>query len=162
MIDPRAEASFRQGSSLFESGKPREALACYKAAIDFATAGSAPSRAAARYFSMYGLCICRTRGSVREALTACRTATRLDPLDSEVLRTLGRVAAAAGRKQEAIRAWQRGLELDPAHNEIQADLLKLGRRKAPVLEFLPRSHPLNVSLGRLRSRVVGSGVARGG
>jgi hypothetical protein len=45
--------------------------------------------------------------------------------------------------------------IDPANTCLAEDLQRLGRRRLPVLQFLPRHHPLNRWLGRLRRRFGG-------
>jgi hypothetical protein len=60
---------------------------------------------------------------------------------------------AFGFKAEAIRYLRRGLMIDPANAGLAEDLERLGRRRVPVLQFLPRNHPLNRWLGRVRQRL---------
>lgn len=155
MIHKQAEESYRQGAMLLEAGQPREALPFFKAAIDMSTEHDlAPSRRTARYVSFYGLCLFRTRSSLRDALNSCRSASQLNPVDPDVWCNLGRVAAAAGRRAEAYRAWRHGLELDSTHGELIRELRRFGIRRRPPLTFLGRSHPLNVALGKVRAALV--------
>lgn len=65
---------------------------------------------------------------------------------------LGRAFMALGYRVRALRALQRGLELDPFHPEFAEELARLGVRRQPVVGFLARSNPLNRLLGRLRNR----------
>jgi hypothetical protein len=60
---------------------------------------------------------------------------------------------AFGFKSEAIRYLRRGLMIDPANAGLAEDLERLGRRRMPVLQFLPRNHPVNRWLGRMRHRL---------
>jgi hypothetical protein len=68
---------------------------------------------------------------------------------------------AFGYKSEAIRYLRRGLMIDPGHGALAAELEQLGRRQLPVLQFLPRNHPVNRWLGRMRHRWTGLGPPDG-
>ena len=75
----------------------------------------------------------------------------LEELRPDVWLNLSRVAAMARRRGEAHRALCQGLERHPGHNGLARELRRMGVRRQPVLGFLPRSHPINVKLGRLRT-----------
>jgi tetratricopeptide (TPR) repeat protein len=62
---------------------------------------------------------------------------------------LGRACLAAGRKQEAIEAFIKGLKYDRSHRELKKELVLLGIRKQPVVPFLSRSNPINKYIGML-------------
>ena len=160
MINRRAETSFWSGMQLLEVGRPRDAAVFFKAAIELAKSDEL-SRSQARYLSYYGPSLCLARNGFREALSSCRMATRLENDRPELWRNLGRVAITLGRRGEAYRAWQRGLELDPNHAGIQDDLRRLGVRSKPALPFLSRHHPLNVAMGRFRSACMSSRKSAG-
>lgn len=150
-----AEDRFQKGLMLLESGKARDALPFLKAAIDMSREnGSAANRRSARYVSFYGVCLCMSRNSRRESLESCRTAARLNDIDPDIWWNLGRVAAIAGKRREAYRAWFRGLSLDNGHAGILTEMRRRGMRRQPVLSFLDRSHPLNIALGRMRARMI--------
>jgi tetratricopeptide (TPR) repeat protein len=148
MIQPRAEENFRNGIRLLESRRAREAAAHLRAAMD----ADDPARPQARYLSYYGLALCFTRSGRREALKHCRSAVGLEGHRPALWWNLGRVALSLGRRSEAYRAWQQGLSLQPDHAGMRKDLQRLGNRRQPVLSFLPRSHSINVMLGKLRTR----------
>ncbi len=150
MINRQAETSFWRGMQLLEVGRARDAAVFFKAAIDLAESDEL-NRSQARYLSYYGLSLCLARNNFRDALSNCRMATRLEDDRPELWRNLGRVAITLGRRGEAYRAWQRGLELEPGHAGIQDDLGRLGLRGKPTFSFLPRNHPLNVAMGRFRA-----------
>ncbi len=63
---------------------------------------------------------------------------------------LGRTLLLAGRKQEAVESFGRGLTYDRGHRELKKEMTSLGIRKSPVLPFLSRSNPLNRLLGKFR------------
>ena len=154
MIYPPAEERFKLGRKRLAEGVAREALACFKEAIDLERTHAVDcGPGQGRYHSFYGLCLCITRTSTREALQECRAGASLDPLEPEVWWNLGKVALHLHRRGEAYRAWQRGLELDPDHDGMRHHMQELGVRRPPVLSFVPRHHPLNVALGQVRARL---------
>jgi hypothetical protein len=54
----------------------------------------------------------------------------------------------AGRKPDAIKAYNQSLSWNPSFEPALDALRKLGQRRQPVLPSLPRSHPINVFLGK--------------
>jgi hypothetical protein len=66
-----------------------------------------------------------------------------------------RVAVALGQREHAVRALERGLEASPGHPALTSARVALGRRRRPVLPFLPRSSAPNRWLGKLRHRWFG-------
>jgi tetratricopeptide (TPR) repeat protein len=57
-------------------------------------------------------------------------------------------------RKSAVEAIGTALRWDPHHKGAIALRRKMGVRRRPVLPFLPRSHPLNVWLGKLRHRLL--------
>ncbi|HAM50003.1 MAG TPA: hypothetical protein DCP92_04675 [Nitrospiraceae bacterium] len=62
---------------------------------------------------------------------------------------LGKTYLAAGRKKQAISAFQKGLDMDSENSELRKILRKLGVRRRPAIPFFKRSHVLNKYLGML-------------
>ncbi len=62
---------------------------------------------------------------------------------------LGRAYIAAGRRQEAVEAIEKGLKYDRRNPELIKELQIMGKRKKPPLPFLSRSNPLNKYIGML-------------
>lgn len=62
---------------------------------------------------------------------------------------LGRACLAAGKKEEAVNAFQRGLETDGENKDLLWEVRKLGLRRKPVVPFLRRSNPINRYIGQL-------------
>lgn len=154
MIYGPAEERYALGRKRLAEGITREALACFREAIELErTHGVEDRRGQGRYHSFYGLCLCITRTSTRDALQECRTGAALDPINPDVWWNLGKVALHFHRRGEAYRAWKRGLELDPSHDGMRHEMDHLGTRREPVLSFVSRRHPLNVALGHVRARL---------
>lgn len=62
---------------------------------------------------------------------------------------LGRAYLAAGRKREAVDAFNRGIGIDKENSELLWELKKLGVRRKPVIPVLKRSNPINRYMGKL-------------
>ncbi len=56
-------------------------------------------------------------------------------------------------RRAALDALNRALTWDPQYGPAWELRQKMGIRKRPVLPFLPRSHPINVWLGKIRHRL---------
>lgn len=62
---------------------------------------------------------------------------------------LGRAYLVAGRKKEALEAFNAGLKADPESSDLLWEIKKLGLRQAPPVAFLKRSNPINKYIGML-------------
>jgi tetratricopeptide (TPR) repeat protein len=73
-----------------------------------------------------------TQDRPEEALALLRRAESLDPLDPSLRRTLGFHALCAGHLEEAKAAFQKALELNPAHGGARSGLamIHLGEGRA--------------------------------
>lgn len=99
------------------------------------------------------LAICLACGH-RKYVTAerlARRAVKAAPDGVAGYYALGRINQLGGRKQQSHRYLVLALKHAPDDARIKAALAQLGRRRPPVIRRLPRSHPLNVGLGRLRA-----------
>jgi tetratricopeptide (TPR) repeat protein len=104
----------------------------------------------ARYRSYYGLGLALVERRFNEGLELCRSAAKEEFFNPDLYHNLARVHLAFGFKAEALRYLRRGLMIDAAHSGMLDDLRQLGVRRLPMLRFLPRRHPFNRWLGRLR------------
>jgi tetratricopeptide (TPR) repeat protein len=102
------------------------------------------------YYSYLGLALARCEKRHAEAVELCERAVSLGFFDPENFLNLAWARMLAGDRQGALKAVARGLELEPDHDGLLGLQARLGRRRAPVLSFLPREHALNVKLGRWR------------
>jgi tetratricopeptide (TPR) repeat protein len=62
---------------------------------------------------------------------------------------LGRAYFAAGKRVQALEAFEKGLKYEKGNRELISELQALGKRKKPPLPFLSRSNPLNKYIGLL-------------
>jgi tetratricopeptide (TPR) repeat protein len=118
----RALEAFRRGVAAQKSGDRAGAIAAYREAlaIDAGLAGAWTNLALAL----------DAEGKREEALEAARTATRQPsmsdaPRRAHAMRTLGHVAANAGKRDEAIAAYQQALEADARQGEAATALARL-------------------------------------
>lgn len=142
-----AEQHYRRGRELLAMQREPEALECFRTAHTL-------DRASPRYRSYYGLALGTVERRFNKALDLCRAAAKEEFFNPELYHNLARVHMAFGFKSEAIRYLRRGLMIDPANPSMVDELALLGERKSPVVTFLPRRHPVNRVLGRLRHRLV--------
>jgi tetratricopeptide (TPR) repeat protein len=142
-----AEDHFRRGRDLLEKNRHAEALGQFRTAHQLDPANP-------RYGSFFGLCLALVERRFDRALELCRAAAKEEFFNPDLYHNLARVHLAFGFKAEALRYLRRGLMIDPGHAAMQRDLEVLGRRKRPVLGFLPRRHPFNRLLGRWRRNFV--------
>jgi len=68
---------------------------------------------------------------------------------------LGRAYLAAGKKKDAVKAFNLGLKSDPKDQEITKELKKLGSRRKQPVPFLKRSNPINKYVGLLLYKSAG-------
>ncbi len=138
-----AEEQYRRGRELLSTDAYPEALESFRAAYNL-------DRANPRYRSYYGLGLALVERRFDKALELCRSAAKEEFFNPELYHNLARVHLAFGFKAEAIRYLRRGLMIDPGNGDMSQELADLGVRIRPVLTFLPRRHPCNRLLGRVR------------
>jgi tetratricopeptide (TPR) repeat protein len=61
---------------------------------------------------------------------------------------LGRAFVAAGKKKDAVDAFQKGLKYDGRNSELLKEVRGLGVRKKPPIPFLDRANPINKYIGK--------------
>jgi tetratricopeptide (TPR) repeat protein len=103
-----------------------------------------------RYLSYYGLAMAQSRGATPEAVQACEAAARRDFYSPELLLNLGRVYLLAGKTTKALATFERGIAIAPNHKAMRAELDKVDRRQIRPIGLVPRDHPINKLLGKLR------------
>lgn len=111
--------------------------------------------------SWYGLCLAMHRGRYREAADFCQLAIDREFYNSEHYLNLARVWVAGRSRRKAVEAADRGLAVDPGNMSLARLKVELGVRRPPVVGFLHRDNPVNLTLGRLRHQLKG-GIGRRG
>jgi tetratricopeptide (TPR) repeat protein len=103
--------------------------------------------------SFYGLCLALHRGRIKEAAEFCWLGIEKDNYNPDLHHNMARVWMAGRSRRKAVEALEKGLALDPRHPGLKRLRLEMGTRHSPVLPFLHRDNPLNISLGRMRSKM---------
>jgi len=106
--------------------------------------------------SYYGCFQALVGKKYRAGVEKCKAALALikkeSPFGEEMLYpafylNLGRAYVAAGKKKEALGAFNNGLKFDNRNRDIIQELRALGRREKAPLSFLSRSNPINKYAG---------------
>jgi len=100
-----------------------------------------------KYFSCYGLS--RLMSGDLTAVELCRRAARKEQQDGDVFLNLARAELQVQNRMNAIMALKQGLRIANQHFGLRALRLQLGVRRRSALPFLPRTHPVNQSLGQM-------------
>jgi len=135
------------------SEKFEEALGVLERHLPSLSSGNQDEKVfAASALSYYGLCLAKVRRRYAEGAKYCRLSLRVHPREADHYANLSRVYLEANNRREAVDALNRGLRYDPENRELNRILDEIGRRRRPVLRFLPRDNFLNVWLGKKRRR----------
>ncbi|MDH5764626.1 MAG: hypothetical protein OEZ38_01320 [Gammaproteobacteria bacterium] len=100
-----------------------------------------------KYASYCGLA--RVLSGDASGLNLCREAARSEFHDGDVFLNLARAEWFFENRKNTIVALKKGLNIDNRHPGLRAMREQLGLRVKSPLPFLPRSHPLNHTLGKL-------------
>ena len=146
-ISEEARRLFETGAEKLQAGSTAEALECLRQASELA-----PDHAQIR--SLLGVAIAREERNFEESRALCESAAKQEFFNPDLYLNLSKVYLGFGRRSEALRYLRRGQMIDPGHAPINRALAELGRRRLPVLPFLPRRHPFNRMLGTARNLVV--------
>lgn len=100
------------------------------------------------YLSYLGVAVARAERKFSDAEQLCRRAIEAEYHRAEHYYNLGEVYLLSGRRSDAIKNYNQALSWNPNFEAARDALRKLGIRRTPVVPALPRSHPLNVILGK--------------
>ena len=117
-------------------------------------------QARGRMFSHYGLALAMSdRTRVQEGARFCEIAIQKEPYQAEHYALLARIWLAGRNRLKTVQTVDRGLKEVP-NSQILLELRgEIGWREKNAVGFLPRSHPVNVSLGKmLRKKREASGT----
>jgi predicted Zn-dependent protease len=143
MIQIEAFKEFRAGLTFLRGGDARKALPHLKSALEEEPANPF-------YISYLGVALAATEQKWAEAEELCRSAIRMSRRQAQLYLNLAEVYVGADRKQDAADTLLRGLRYSPHDQRLKIGLDRLAIRRPPVLRFLPRTHTVNRSLGKLR------------
>ncbi len=103
--------------------------------------------------SYYGLCLAIHRGKVKEGAEFCQLAIDKEFYNADHYANLARVWLVGRSRRRAVEALERGLALEPRNTTLQNLAGKMGQRRKPVVGFLGRDNPVNVTLGKVRHKL---------
>lgn len=152
-LSEEARELFDRGAENLDAGQDDEAVSCLRQAVELA-----PDHAQLR--SLLGVAIARALRDFEESRALCESAAKQEFFNPDLYLNLSRIYLEFGRKSEALRYLRRGQMIDPGHVLIRRSIEELGRRRMPILPFLPRRHLVNRALGTARNLVVSSFIAR--
>ena len=113
-------------------------------------------------FSYYGYLEAILNKNYKQGIDTCLGALKelkgnipegLELFYSVLYLNLGKTYLAAGYKKAALDVFYKGLAYDYENKDLLREIKKLGARKKPVVGFLPRTHPVNKYLGKLRHKL---------
>jgi Flp pilus assembly protein TadD len=147
MLDTEAFREFKQGLTLLRDDYALKALPHMRRAAEL-------DKNNPYYMSYLGVVLARSEQQWGEAERLCDAAVRMKRNQAQLYLNLAEVYCAAGRPDEALEVLEAGLRF--ARRDIRLTIAKnkLTPRRTPVLAFLPRRHPVNRQLGRLRHRAM--------
>lgn len=102
--------------------------------------------------SYLALCQAKTRGKFDDAIALAHEAVIGEPENPVHYLNLGRIYLLAGKRQEAIEVFRKGLR-QGMNDNIITELDLLGTRKPSPIPSLERNHPLNKYMGILLARL---------
>jgi predicted Zn-dependent protease len=143
MIQIESFQEFRAGLALLRGGDAHKALPHLRSALE-----QEPNNPF--YISYVGVALAAAEHKWAEAEKLCHSAMRLNRRQAQLYLNLAEVYIAADRKQDAADILARGLHYAPHDVRLKMAMDRLALRRPPVLSFLPRTHPINRNLGKLR------------
>jgi hypothetical protein len=131
---------------LLRSGKGRMAAAVFRQIID---SGSRDPK----HLSFGGLAVATEEGDVKTGLAWCERALELAFYDPQMYINLARLHEQTGWKTQAAQVLRKGLRIEPGNKKLLAEINRVSPRTPSAIRALPRNHPLNRYLGKLKSGV---------
>ena len=150
-----AENHFKKGLSALVDHNYKDAIVFFRRALDI-DKERGRRHPDLRYLSYYGLSMAKAGMSTNVAIKVCRSAVARQTSHPVLLLNLGRVYMIARKPRLAREAFDRGARVAPANRVLTRELASLERRSKPVLAMLPRNHPVNRALGKIRHSLLGS------
>jgi predicted Zn-dependent protease len=143
MLDVDAFQDFRVGLARLRDG---DAIA----AIELLRQAAKRDPENPYYLSYFGLGLGHAEGMWGEAERLCHRAVCRGRRQAQLYLNLAEVYIASGRRQAASDTLALGLRYMPHDARLQDEFSRLIVRRSQVLSFLPRTHLVNRTLGRLR------------
>lgn len=107
-------------------------------------------QARGRMFSYYGLALAMSsQARVSEGARFCEIAIQKEPYQAEHYAILARIWQAGRNRLKTVQALDRGLQEVPNSQILLEIRGEIGWREKNAVGFLPRNHPVNVTLGKM-------------
>lgn len=148
-ISTPSEECFLCGSNALKNHYYIEAITYFKKAIDLERLEN-PNSACTKYNSYLGLALSLAKDNTNEGLRLCQKAVERDFLNPDLYCNLGIVYARRRQKRLAFEVFGEALALKPGHRRTLDVLARYERRGKVIFPFLPRTHSINRTLGRVR------------
>jgi tetratricopeptide (TPR) repeat protein len=100
----------------------------------------------------YGYCLAREENEYSSGIALCREALKENPREAEIYLALSRIYLHLNRRKQAVIILEQGMKMDHCQ-DIKRLLETLGIRDKPVFPFLKRKNFINVTSGRLLSKM---------
>lgn len=142
------EGRLREALTLFAEGH-------YARSAEWIGAAGAPALRDPRAAALAAAHRAFASGRLQPAIQECLALLEERPQLPDLYAVLGVLLFKAKQRAQAHAAFRSGLALAPHHPGLLARLEEMGPRRAPFLRFLPRAHPANRWLGRVRSLFAG-------
>ena len=107
-----------------------------------------------RYLSYYGLILALQDENFQDGINFCRAAIQRAAYEPEFYLNLCKVFSKAGQRKKALEALLEGLNYDKNNALLRMEMRRLGVRRKPLLQFLPRDHFLNRAIGQFTYKLV--------
>jgi len=110
-----------------------------------------------RALSYYALSLAVAEEDYERAENMCLVAAEREFYNPEIYLNLGKTFLLGGRKTRALKVFRKGLRFDETNEALRNEIRKLGRRRQPIISFLPRRNVLNKFCGLIAQRMSGKG-----
>ena len=138
---------------LTQDGRYADALPLFQMYLPLLERGNEDERRLLTKSSSFcGLSLAMVKHRFSEALEYCRISLNGDFGDPDHRANLALVYLERNDRRNAVKHLYAGLRVQPGHPRINRILESIGWRRKPPIRFLSRDHPINVWLGKRRSR----------
>ncbi len=137
---------FRKAMDLLRVGRGKDAAALFRQIV---ASGSRDPK----HLSFGGLAVATEEGDVKTGLAWCERALELAFYDPQMYINLARLHEQTGWKTQAAKVLRKGLRIDPGNKRLLLEINRVNPRTPNAIRGLPRNHPVNRYLGKLKSEL---------
>jgi hypothetical protein len=144
---------FQKAMEFLREGRGKKAAALFRRIVE---SGSREPK----HLSFGGLTVATEEGDVKTGLAWCERALELAFYDPQMYINLARLHEQTGWKTQAAQVLRKGLRIEPGNKKLLAEINRVSPRTPSTIRALPRNHPVNRYLGRLRSELTSKSKSR--